>query len=133
VRAFELKCKVLIRQHNADEGCDFFGDRMDNTYAISMKICRNKVLLIYEGGWKKNSFSGRGMLYTISHPKSNDKMIRVIEGDWLDGKPHGRGSVKYYDNKKKQWRKSYEGEFKNGEKSGFGIEESGGYLYRGEF
>jgi hypothetical protein len=95
---------------------------MDNAYAISMKICKNKVLVIYEGAWKKNSYSGKGMLYTVSHPKSNQKLIRVIEGDWLDGKLNGRGCIKYYDKKKKEWRKSYEGEFKNGEKWGFGIE-----------
>lgn len=74
---------------------------MDSKYAISMKICKNKVLLIYEGAWKKNSFFGKGMLYTVSHPKSTEKMVRVIEGEWVDGKPHGRGRIKYYDNEKK--------------------------------
>ena len=74
---------------------------MDSGYAISMKLCRDKVLLIYEGAWKKNSFSGKGVLYTISHPKNVNKMLRVIEADWVDGKPHGKGRIKYYDTSKR--------------------------------
>ena len=56
-----------------------------------------------------------------------------MEGIWVNGVLHDKGRIKNYDKAKGEWVVSYEGGFKNGEKSGFGIERSEETIYRGEF
>jgi len=62
-----------------------------------------------------------GNLYTISHPQSEHKMLRLMQGEWSNGMLHGKGMIKHYDDRKGDWVITYEGDFKNGEKSGFGV------------
>ena len=91
-------------------------------YGIMLSLAKNKVLSVYEGSWGSDTFHGKGILYTFSHPKSEHKIFRVMEGEWNNGVLHGKGCIKNYNKSEGKWTVSYEGEFKNGEKSGFGIE-----------
>jgi hypothetical protein len=137
LKNFELKCKLLAREHLTDDRYDYFGDRVETmrhgTYGVMLSIAKNKVLSIYEGSWGSDTYHGRGILYTVSHPKSDQKMFRVMEGEWTNGVLHGKGSIKNFDKAKGEWIVSYEGSFKDGEKSGFGIERVEDSVYRGQF
>ena len=116
---------------------DYFGDRVETmrhgTYGIMLSIGANKVLSIYEGSWGSDTYHGKGYLYTISHPSSETKMLRLMEGEWSNGMLHGKGSIKYFDTQANVWKIGYEGDFKHGEKWGFGVERDNDSLYRGEF
>ena len=50
---------------------------------------------------------------------------------WSNGVLHGKGSIKNYSKSSEKWIVSYEGEFKEGEKSGLGIERVEDTVYRG--
>ena len=56
-----------------------------------------------------------------------------MEGQWNNGVLHGKGFIKNYQKQAGKWVVSYEGEFKNGEKSGLGIERVEDTVYRGQF
>ena len=56
-----------------------------------------------------------------------------MEGEWANGVMHGKGCIKNYDKIKAEWTVSYDGDFKNGQKSGFGIERMEDAVYRGQF
>jgi hypothetical protein len=137
IRNFELKCKLLLRDHLSDGKYDYFGDSLETmrhgTYGIVLSISPNKVLTIFEGSWASDSYHGKGYLYTVSHPSSEHKMLRLMEGEWSNGMLHGKGAIKYFDLAKEEWQVGYEGTFKNGEKWGFGVERDANSLYRGEF
>jgi hypothetical protein len=137
VRNFELKCKILAREYLSDDRYDYFGDRVETmrhgTYGIMLSIGKHRVLSIYEGSWGSDTYHGKGILYTISHPTSQQKIIRTMEGEWSNGVLQGKGRIKNYNPTEKQWIVSYEGDFKNGEKFGFGIERSEDSIYRGDF
>jgi hypothetical protein len=51
IRNFELKCKILIKEHLTDGKYDYFGDRVETmrhgTYGVMLSIGSNKVLSIY--------------------------------------------------------------------------------------
>ncbi len=51
IKNFELKCKLLSKEHLADGRYDYFGDRVETmrhgTYGIMLAIGKNKVLTIY--------------------------------------------------------------------------------------
>ena len=51
LKNFELKCKLLAKEHLADDRYDYFGDRVETmrhgTYGIMLSINKNKVLSIY--------------------------------------------------------------------------------------
>lgn len=84
------------------------------TYGIALSITANKVLTIYEGSWASDTYHGKGVLYTVSHPTAEQKMLRVMEGQWSNGMLHGRGVIKHFDLQKQQWQIAFEGTFKNG-------------------
>ena len=56
-----------------------------------------------------------------------------MAGHWHNGMLHGRGTISHWDPIHQQWTLTFEGNFTNGEKSGFGIEREQNTLYRGEF
>ena len=91
------------------------------TYGIVLALSPSKVLTVFEGSWSSDSYHGKGYLYTVSHPNAEQKMLRVMEGEWTNGMLHGKGTVKYYDLAAEKWQIAFEGTFKNGEKTGFGV------------
>jgi hypothetical protein len=51
IKNFELKCKILSREHLSDGRYDYFGDRVETmrhgNYGIMLSIGKNRVLSIY--------------------------------------------------------------------------------------
>lgn len=48
---FELRCKILIKEHISDGRYDYFGDRVETmrhgTYGIMLSISKDRVISIY--------------------------------------------------------------------------------------
>ena len=65
----------------------------------------SKAVLI--GWWRNNVFSGIGRNIFESN-------LQHYEGDFFKFKYHGKGTIKYGD------KRTYSGDFKNGEEDGFG-------------
>lgn len=108
---FELKCKILIREHITDGRYDYFGERVETmrhgTYGIMLSISKDRVLTIYEGSWGSDTYHGKGNLYILSHPQSDKQTLRLFQGQWRNGTLHGSGTIKVYDSKTQAWKLNF--------------------------
>ncbi len=71
----------------------------------------------YEGDWKDNERTGKGR---YEYKVGEDEGI-FYQGEWNNGRYHGKGkySIVFYGNEGEHFE--YEGQFKEGKKSGFGV------------